>query len=36
MNLITKLLMLKDYNVIYTFINYFLKKRYYMLYYLNN
>ena len=36
MNLIIKLLMLKDYNVIYIIINYFLKKRHYVLYYLND
>ena len=36
MNLIIKLLMLKDYNVIYMIINRFLKKRYYILYYLND
>ncbi len=36
MNLIIKLLMLKVYNVIYIIINRFLKKRYYVFYYLND
>jgi len=36
MNLITELLMLNDYSVIYTIINRFLKKHYYVFYYLND
>ncbi len=36
MNLIIKLLILKDYNVICIIINHFLKERHYVLCYLND